>query len=311
MSNPNEMRLDAAESVFFQRQLESIDGVAYQHKYPKYKARGFIPTQGGVNPSARVYTYRMFDQQGSAVPIANAADDLPMANASGGETSQRIQNLGCAYGFDIFEIKEAAMTGTPLDSMRAIGARRAMEEKIDKILALGDTSLGLSGILKLSGTTTATSSGFWGTLATADPDKVAGDLLRVLNAGVEATDEAFNRFQVVLPLAMYNIAATLKMSSQSNVTVLEYVRTVSPYLDSIDPWYRCEAATGGAIDSTHDLIAAFPRDPECVAALVPRELEFMTPEQRNLSYVINGHAACGGVVVRYPKAITYMSVATS
>ncbi len=317
MSNPlSQARLDAVESVFFQRQLESIDAKAYQHKYPQYKARMFLPTQTGVDPNADVYTYRMYDSQGKARPIGRNPKDLPRGNASGQEVKQSVVNVGAAYAYDLFEIRRAAMTGTPLDQMRGVGARRAIEELMDEYLAFGNTSLGLSGVLKLTGTTTATSGGFWGTLLTADPDKVAGDLLRVLNAGVEATDEAFNKFIVVLPLAMYNIAATLKMSSLSNTTVLQYVASVSPYLDGglagIQPWYRCEAnATLAAIDSTHDLIAAFPRDPECATAIIARETEFLAPEQEGFDYVVNGHAACGGVAVRFPKAITYMSVVTS
>lgn len=303
----NEQRLDTAESVFFRRQLESIDQVAYNHKYPKYKARMFLPTQQGVDPDARVYTYRMFDQHGKAKPIANGADDLPLANASGQEVSQRVQNIGAAYAYDIFEIKAAAKTGTPLDQMRAVGARRAVEELMDEYLSIGNAALGLSGLLTLTGTSTLSNVATWGSLASADPDVVAGNILAVANKGVEATDEAFNRFLIVMPLALYNIAANLKMSSQSNVTVLQYVKAVSPYIEDIQPWYRTEVR----VDATHDMICAFPRDPEVVAALCPRELEFLTPEQRNLVYTVNGTASCGGVVCRFPKAITYLGVATS
>lgn len=307
----NGARLDAAESVFFARQLESIDQVAYQHKYPKYKARMFLPNQQGVGAYDRTYTYRMYDTQGRARPMGNNARDIPLANASGAETSQVIHNLEVGYAFNLMEIQQAAKTGTALDQMRANAAKRAMDELIDEYLSLGNTTLGVSGLLKLTGTSTYTSAGFWGTLATADPDKVAGDLLGTLSKGVEATDEAFSKFVCVLPLAMYNIAAQLKMSSTSNVTVLDYVSTVCPYLeggkDGIQPWYRTELA----VDSTHDLICAFPRDPECVAALVPRDLEFLAPQQDGFNFVRPGHAACGGVVVRYPKAITYCSVVTS
>lgn len=302
-------RLDAADSVFFRRQLESIDARVYTHKYPKYKSRSMIPTQQGVDANSRVYTYRMYDSQGKARPIGNASDDAPRANASGEEVSQRIQNMANSYEYDIWEIQAAAKSGVPLDEMRALGCRRGMEELVDEYLALGNTKLKLSGLLTLSGTSTATSGGFWGDLTSADPDKILADLNAVTNKGVEATDEAFNRFMVVLPLAMFNLAANLKIGTVSDTTVLDFFKKTNPYVEDVQPWYRTERNQAG--DATHDRICAFPRDVECVAALVPRELEFLTPEQRNYSYVINAHASCGGVVCRYPKAITYMDVVTS
>lgn len=305
-TNQSEARLDAADSVFFRRQLESIDQRVYTHKYPKYKARMLIPTQQGVDPNARVYTYRMYDQQGKARPIGNASDDAPRSNASGEEVSQRVQNMANSYEYDIWEIQAASKSGVPLDEMRALGCRRGMEELMDEYLALGNSALKLTGLLNITSTSTATSAGAWGTLDTADPDKILADLNALANTGVEATDEAFAKFVLCMPLAKYNLAANLKMGTVANETVLSFFRKTNGYVEDVVPWYRTEKNQGG--DSTHDRLIAFPRDVECVAALCPRELEFLTPEQRNFSYVINAHASCGGVVCRFPKAITYMDV---
>src|SRR5689334_14540139 len=123
MSNPNQ-RLDSVESVFFSRQLESIDTRAYEHKYPQYKARMFIAPQTGVDPDADVYTYRMYDGQGKARPIGRNPKDLPRANASGEEVKQAIVNVGAAYSYDLFEIRKAAKNNVPLDQMRGVAARR-------------------------------------------------------------------------------------------------------------------------------------------------------------------------------------------
>ena len=301
--NANQARLDALETGYFRRQLESIDSKVYEHKYPNYKARMLIPTQQGVDPDARVYTYRMYDGKGKARWIGNEADDLPSAEATGTEHSQVIKDLGASYRYGRSEIKAAAKTGVDLDQQRAFAARRAIEEQIDEALSLGIPALGLKGVLKLSGTTAFTTTGPWGDLASADPDDVVADLMGVAAAGVDATNEAFTRYVVVLPLAQYQVAAQLKMSGvTSGITCLQFAKATSPYIEDIIPWYRCENA---AANGTDDKIAAFPRDPECVAALVPQELQFLPPQERNLSYVINGVASCGGVVCRYPKAVVY------
>lgn len=307
--NTNDTRLDAVENVFFRRQLESIDARVYEQKYAQHKAQALIPQQSGVNPNARSYTYRMTNGVGKARPIGNASDDLPKANATGVEITQRIQNIGASYDYDVFEIKAAAMTGTQLDDMRARNARKAVEELIDEYLSLGNASLGLKGLLTLSGTSTYSPSGFWGDLDSADPDNVAGDLLGLGSKCAEATDEAFSRVTIALPLPMYNIAAQLKMSTTSDITVLKFVMATSPYIEGVVPWYRTEA--NALWSASHNRVVAFPRDPEVVSALVPNPLETMAPEQRNLSFVINMIASVGGVVCRHPKAITYMDVPTS
>lgn len=312
MQNQTEVRLDAVETAFFMRELESIDATVYENVYPQYKSRGLIPTQLGVDPDANVYTYRMFNRTGKARPIGHGADDAPPANVTGSETSQRVINVGDFYKWNIFELKSAAKTGTPLDRMRADACRQAVEELVDEYLAVGNTSLGLSGLLKLSSTSTVTSAGFWGTLATADPDKVIADILNTAAKGSQATDQAFGRFTLVMPQSMFDLASQLKVSDLATTTVLQYCKQVSPYIEDVQPWFRCEAGQPTpAIDSTHDMLCAFPKDMRVVSALVPREMQFLEPEKRNYDYIVNAHASVGGVVCRYNKAITYCSVPTS
>jgi len=312
MQNQSEIRLDAAETAFFMRELESIDATIYENVYPQYKARSLIATQSGVDPDAHVYTYRMFNRTGKARPIGNGADDAPPGNVTGAEFSQRIQNIGDFYKWNIFELKAAAKTGTPLDRMRADSCRQAIEELVDEYLAVGNTTLGLKGLLKLSNTSSVTSAGFWGTLATADPDKIIADILQTAAKGSQATDQAFQRFTLVMPQAMFDLASQLKVSDLGTTTVLQYCKQVSPYIEDVQPWFRCEAGqTTPAIDSTHDMLCAFPKDMRVVSALVPREMQFLEPEKRNYEYIVNAHASVGGVVCRYPKAITYCSVPTS
>lgn len=310
MSNEQNMtRLDAVQSAFFQRELETIDSVVYPTVYPKYKATGFIPLQPGVSPYDSVYTYRMTDTTGEASYMGAGANDAKPSNAFGAETSTLIKDLQVFYHYNLLEIQKAAKQGTPLDQMRAMAAKQAMDEKIDRLLSIGDSSVGITGLLTASGTSTVATGTFWGDLTSADPDRVAGDLLAVLNKGVEATDEAFNRFMLVLPLSMYNLIAQLKISDVSNTTVLQYVKQVSPYVEDIQPWFRCEAGQAG--DSTHNIICAFPRDLRCVAGIVPRPLEFLAPQQEGFDFKRYGHASCGGTILRYPKAVTIMQVATS
>jgi hypothetical protein len=308
----SQTRLDAVESVFFKRQLETIDARVYDTKYPEYKARRLLPTQDGVDPTSKVYTYRMFDTFGSAKWIGNMSDDLPRAEASGAEASTIIHPMGASYGYSVYDIRAAAKMGTPLDSLKAMGARRAIEEKIDLALSLGDSSVNVKGLLTLSSTTSytpvtkAAGGTTWGTLSApnATPDEVARDLMGICNKVFETTKGTFNRFRILLPNEQYNYAATIRLGDGSDVTALKFALATSPYIESIEPWIRCDASLSNSA-LTYDRMIAYPYSSEVVAAIVPEEFTLHTPEQRNLEYVINATASTGGVVCRYPMAIGY------
>src|SRR5690242_422446 len=103
-------RLDAGESAFFLRQLEFIDQQAYQVLYPALMGRQFLPPVAGVPEWAHVYTFRQYDRLGIARLISNAADDLPLIEATGLEYQTQIKPIGDGYGYDVFEIQAAAAT---------------------------------------------------------------------------------------------------------------------------------------------------------------------------------------------------------
>lgn len=303
-------RLDAAESVFFKRELEAIDKKVYEKKYPQLIARSLIPTIGGVSPWQKVYTWREFDKKGSAKIIADYADDLPRVDVSGEEFSQLIKTLGDSYWYSIDEVQAAKGMGTPLDEMRAMAARYFIESKVDSILATGDAATGMKGLLNLSSTTTftagtKTAGGLtWGTIAApnATGPEVAADLIGIVSKLNETTKGLWSKFKIVLPLEQYNYAAQIRMSTLGDQTALDFVLKVCPFIQDITPWVKCDLA--GAGGST-DRMAAYPYDEMVLGALVPSEFEILPAQERNLAFVVNCKATVGGVICRYPVAVAY------
>ena len=301
-------RLDAAESVFFKRQLESIDQRLYEEIYPDNLARSLIPTISGVDQDAPVYTWRMIKKAGEAVIVGDMADDVPRSDVSGEEQSQVIKTLAASYGWTIDEIKYASRTGTPLETWKAMAARHSIENKMDSILALGDTDTGLTGALGLSNTTTftpSTKSGGGTAWANATSDEIAADLFGICTAIIAAMKSSggpqFQRFRILIPVEQYGLIAQKRMGDGSDVTILNFVKANSPYIESINAWHRC--ATAGSGSTTR--MMAFPPTEEVVGALVPMEFTTLPPQQQNLTYKVIARAKTGGVVARYPLACAY------
>jgi hypothetical protein len=303
-------RLDAVQSVFFKRQLEHIEQQAYEVKFPELMALQLVPLVAGIPEWARVYTWRMFEEFGSAKIIANMADDLPAADVKGTEASKVIKTVGASYGYDIDEIATAAQSsGTPLDVARATAARRAVDTQLDDLLSTGSSADGIEGLIDPTDAQTYTLADkdaggkTWGTVGApnATPDEIVADLMGIAEARVDATKGVFTKFTIVLPIAQYSLASQLKMGTGAETTSLKFALANSPYIEAVVPWYKLKNASGGG---TTNRMLCFARNPEVVAGIVPRRFTPMQPQLRNLRYVINCTAKCGGIVLRYGAAFS-------
>lgn len=308
------INLDAADTVWFARQLEAIDATNYEELLPGNLARRYIPDVANVPEWAPVYTYRQFSGRGrSRVGAGPDSDDAPRITLVGREASRTIKQVENSYGWTVREIQQAAGTRTPLDTMTVMMARTATDREIDFLLAKGNADFDIEGLLSLSAvdpaltTPTSKNSGTkWATAANtadqilADINKITTDLFR----GLKQTDApAFQKFVLLVPTDAYARIATTPRSTTSDTTILQFALANNPWIESIEPWYQCDdAGAGGSIGR----MVAYPRNPLALGALVPQEWRALAPQERNTAIVIPTMASCGGVVCRYPAAVRYM-----
>lgn len=308
------LNLDAADTVWFARELEKIDETAYMELLPGNLARQFIPDVLDVAEWQESYTYRMFSQKGR-VAIASTGgngDGAPRITLTGKEYTRSVKQLDESYGWTVREIQKAAATRTPLDQMTVAAARAAMDAKIDTILAKGDSDHNIEGLLSLSSvdpadcTPTAKTSGTkWATAANtaaqilADINKVTTQLFQ----GLKQTDAPqFTKFVLLVPTDAYARIATEPRSTTSDTTILQFALSNNPWLESIEPWYHNDDAGAGGVGR----LMAYARNPLCLGGVVPQEFRALNPQERNTEIVVPVMGSCGGVVCRYPVAVRYM-----
>ena len=307
----SEMRLDAGESLWFKRQLEYIKTELIEKLVPANLARLYIPTEEGVPDWVNVFTYRQVTRYGVAKIIGHDPDDIPTADASGTEFSKVIKTIASSYRYTIDEIKAAAATDTPLDAQKAMSARMAIDNELDRILAFGDTGTGLEGLLSLSTvasplTPTAKTGGAPWATALNTADEVAADFSKILTALMGDLQGAggpmFQKFTALVPIEQYGFLGMKRLGVNSDTTLLDYMLSKFPWLEGIEPWARCDGAGGSGADR----MVVYARNPMVVSAVVPREFTPLPPQERNLSYVVNATSKTAGVIARYPIAIHYM-----
>lgn len=313
----HQLHLDQGESASFLRMLEDIDTIAYNRRYPALKARQIIKTFVSVASWASLYTWREWDQLGTYAIINDHADDLPAVDITGKENSQIIKDLGNSYHYTLKEIKQSVNTNVNLDAQRAEASRTAIEQGIDDILAYGIPALAIRGVLKLDDTSipaasrvgsytlsTKTAGGTsWGTLAAprATGQEVANDVIGLCSTMVDDTKSIWEAFDVTMPIAQYNYAANTRLNPLTETTALEWILK-SGFVRSVTPWFKCKGQGAAGADRIMALPAG---DGMVLGGIVPEEWSPQQPQLRNMAYVVNCIASCGGCVCRYPIACRY------
>lgn len=303
-----ELRLDAAESNFLKRQLEYVDTQTYKQLYANMIGRTLVPTKSDIPVWAQVHTWREMDLVGTAKIITSMGDDLPRADVSRRETTKFIKMLGSSYGYNWDELQAAAAFDTNLEADRAFAARFAIETQIDILFASGQANIGLEGLLNITGSRTFTlgtkaKGGLtWGTIAApnATGEEVAADLMGIAADANENSQGLVQQFDILLPIGQYNYAAQKRLTATDSTKALAFALT-SPFIRSIKPWFRCKQAGAASADR----IACYANDPMMICGVVPLEYTPQPAQQRNLEWVVNTIAKCGGVCARYPFLVSY------
>lgn len=292
-------RLDANETAVFARQLEDIDAKLYRVQYPQLKGTTLVPVKTDINPGAEEYTYRVMDYAGQSRPIANYASDLPRVDAQGKEVTTKLFSHGAAYGYSLQDLRRSRMTGLGLDTERAMACREVIARKNDSVIALGESSLGITGLLNNANVSLVSPA--TGTWSSATAEQIADDLFKPERAiiadskGVEMPDT------VLLPPSLFALASTKRLSN-TTTTALEFFLAKSLGVRNVEHWYPLETAGSGGVAR----IVMYTRDPSKLSALLPLEFNQLPPESRNLEYVVNCDSRAGGVAVRYPGSMRYM-----
>lgn len=297
-------RADAGESVFFARQLEHIRPGVMEIQYPELKGATLVPTDTSIDPGAASLTVQFFDRVGSAKVVADMETEIPRADVSASEGNQIIRSVVASYAYSIQEARAAMFARTPLLSRRAMAARDAIERKLDDVVFIGDTVMGLKGLLNQTGTTTYTiTNGAAGDTdwETKTPDEIILDMTSAVNKIVTDSLGMEEPDTMLLPLTSYTYIASKRMGDGDATTILDHFKRCCPMIKTVTSTYKLESNTGW----TGKRMVVYRKDPNKLAFLLPQPFEQFAPQARNFSLFTNCHARTGGVAVYYPKSICY------
>jgi len=292
------VNLDSAETMFFERELESVKARTYDVVRAPLKAMELIPVDSSAGSGAETITYQSYDITGIAKIIANYADDLPRADVKGKEFVARIRSIGNSFGYSLQELRAASFAGKPLEARKAAAAARAQRELWNRIAFFGDEEYGLPGWLTNANVPSAAVEAGASTDTewdTKTPDEILKDLNDAVNGIVDLTNGAEQPDTVVLPIAQYTKIATMRADSGTDTTVLQYFLQNSPFITSVEWANELKGAFDGA-----DGFIVYRRDPEAMTLEMPSMLEMLPVQERGLEYVVPCHSRVAGTLIYYP-----------
>lgn len=317
-------RFDANETIFLQRELETIDPVNYMNLFAGLLARRYIPLVENVSPLDNAYTYKMFEVVGVArvgSPTGQANND-PVVSVKMVDKSSGIKQIPVTCKWTIREIKQAAKQGIPLDNITIQAAMTAVAREQDTLAAFGLAGTTIVGLLNnplvqidTAGTKSGTGAGTaWKRTVPVDPNEIILDLNTLVantrNALKQASQSpggnelpAFAKFTILVDSLNYSYIATTPRSSNSDTTILQYVLKNNPWIESIEEWWQCDLANAGG---TGGRMVCYPRDSMCLGLVLPVDYESQSPQEQGHEIIVPGNGSCGGTVIRYPVAVRYM-----
>jgi hypothetical protein len=329
-------RYDSATTAFFLRDLTEIMGRTFDIKYPDLAARQLFPVWSGVDPGAESFVWRQFNRVGAADLIDTYAADLPSSEVQSQEFQQRIVSLGSSYNYSIQDLRKARMAGIPLETRKALAARRSIEQAVEQIAFFGlqqnpDTATGAQAIrfiksavntndpleqygftnfpninslmgsnqwVDYSGTTPVLATGI-------SVSTIINDLNSLQMSIVNASKGVHTPNTLLLPLSTYSALATAARSvTFTDDSVLQYMMKQSPWIKEVRYSTMLEKA-GKKQDNTTPgpRIMLWEKNEENAQLVIPQEFEQLPPQMVNLTFKIPCHMRIGGMRISYPKAI--------
>lgn len=299
-------RFDAGEQAFLARQLLFVRAREVNQYFVKTKARLFIPVSNEIPSGAESHSTKVYTEIGSAALVANYGDDFPMTDAFVTEVTGSVRSLANGFGYSIQDLRRAAMVsgGQSIDARRAGAARKAHEQQVERIAALGDTGTSLPGFLKNANVPvlTAGAGGFVGGWASATSAQIWSDLKLIEQTVVTQSQDLHHPDTMVLDPVSFSILDSRPANAFTQRSILREFLDQATYIKQIDQWAKASLANAS---NNGPRVMAYEKSTENEALEIPQEYELFAPQQRNLQWVVPCHSRIAGSLIFYPLSAIY------
>lgn len=296
----NEIRLDANETAYLNRQLEHLKAQTYDVEYARLSALEVFSIDATTPQYAETVTYQQFDSKGQAELISDYGN-LPTIEVGMKPFTTNVKDLGLSASYTIKDIKRGAIQGTPLPSRKMLAIREGIMQLHNRLFWLGDSGAGITGVLSQANVPNAVvATGTGGTTwATKTASEMYADLtgavidMITLTKGVEVPNF------IVMTSAKLESLRTKRLGDNTGDTVLEAFQKQYPNITFYTEELFETAFTGGA-----NGFLLGNNNPIKIELQAPIVIEIQAPQQQGLAFSVPAIASNGGCTMYKPYAFS-------
>lgn len=301
--------MDAGEAYLFAQEIEHMRTEVHKIDYPELMAKRLIPVDNAVNPGADTVSYRQIDHSGKMLPAGhgNMSGPGPRVNVTAAKFSGAIKHFRIAWAYSTQDQRAFAMSGRDGISHLASAAREETERMFETMAAVGDSSLGITGITNHASIPLVTlpNTGPWDELT---PTQLFDNLAFLENSIPNVSRGTEKPNTLALDTESFGAINAMRSGVDNGRTVLKEFLENSAYIKEVVMWDRLTQA--GATSSFHRAVC-YKKDPSVLRLVIPLEFTQQPEERNGLEFVTECEARCGGVEIIKPKAIAHADIATA
>ena len=297
------------EAFFFARNLEFIRQKIFTPVYAELKLLngGLLPINSGIPEGAETDTYDVLDSSGEADVIGDFADDINTVEVFGEEETNKIKSIADAYIYSVQDMRRDKMLNRPGNSVvtnKALAARRAVDQKIEKMLGFGDSRYGITGMFNNAnvpnsavGATGSGSSTLWTT-------KTAQLILDDVASAMDDIDDISKGNEMANTMLLDNTnyelirKKALDVTNYSGMSVLKYIE--QEYGLKV---VKMQQLKNSFVSNTKSGFCLYNNSQEKLEGVLPIRMMPHAPQVKNLATKNILEARCGGTRVFFPYSV--------
>lgn len=280
-------------AVTWSRDIQLREDVSIADETSSFTNSSFAAA-GGTSPTGKAW-------------IGKDANAITGIQLDIGKTPNPLTLWGMQLGWTIPELESAQKLGRPVDQQKFSGMQLKHNMDIDEQVYIGDSTIGVTGLLNNGNVTTSNAiTGNWNN-GTTTPNQALADVNTLLEAVWEASGFAVCPSELRVPPIQFSWLVSTLISSAGNISVLEFIKnnsicnSINGKPLNIQPlkWLKGRGA------SNKDRMVAYTNDQQYVRfPLVPLQ---RTPlEYRGIHQLTTYFGRLGVVEVVYGETLGYV-----
>lgn len=308
--------VDAQAALSFMVQQASIiEAEVYRVRYPDIQYQQLMPIDTSGGDWVKSKTFFSLDHVGAAGWLNHYSSDVRLADIERNKFEMTIELAGIGYRYTLEEVGQTMQVpNLNLSTERAEAAGRAAEEFLDNLALRGDAVKGYPGLINSAAVTAEdapnTGTGSSRAWESKSADQILNDINVVALGAIYSNSMTVEMADtLLLPPGKFSLIATKRISDQSDITVLDWVKRYNAFTAVTGRPIVIRAVRGleTAGTGTVTRMVAYRNDAQVLKFHLPMPHRFLPVWQTGpIVFDVPGIFRTGGTEIRRPGAMKYV-----